>query len=359
MLASATPSKATPKEVAREFRSLQDGGVRMRAAGTARNAPELLRRYTPRYKIQVEDTAYYLTDVRQNPDLRFFVAYVHLASREHRRNLYPRIFYKDVSLVWRSASHFVRSETENWIGKGEARPTMIDGEEVVCSAEETTDLPLEIQTALETLLQLARPIRTDHVAVERILRRGGDDRIEPFDDFTLPRERARANPANRVNGGRSVAWFERPGDPKSLVIAPGYEPDFARGVVETSRSRSRLYGGNLRRFRIVSRNREIQYLFIAGRRIVWIVPPQATSWIITPYGSRAIDVITDEDLCLPGYEFHFLDTTEDPPVFLSQIPEGYAGKPSPLDPDRCDASPWIDELPVVKQFRRRILGQSR
>ena len=353
---SSEPASETPKQIGKEFRSLVESGCRIRAAGTARQAPEQLRRYKPRYKIELEDTTYYLTDVRQNPDIRFFVAYVHLSDPAHRRNLYPRIFYKDVSLVWRSASHFIRSQTENWIGKGEARPAMMDGEEVMCSAEETTDLPLEIQTALETLLQRARPIRTDHVAVERVLRRGGNDRIAPFRDFTEPRERARAVRANLVNKGRSVAWFEQPGDPRSLVIEPGFEPDFLRGIVEKSTSKSSLYGGRLRRYRIVSRNRIIQYLFIAGRRQVWIIPPQATSMLITSYGVRAIDVTADEDLCVPGYEYHFLDDSEDPPVFLSQIPKGFAGKPSPLDPDRCDASPWIDQLPVVRQFRRQVLA---
>ena len=40
---------------------------------------------------------------------------------------------------------------------------------------------------------------------------------------------------------------------------------------------SKLYGGRLRRFRILSSNQRIQYLFIAGPRVVWIIPPQATT----------------------------------------------------------------------------------
>jgi hypothetical protein len=345
-----------PEQIAREFRALLEHGARVRAAGTARHAPEELRRYTPRYKIALGDIAYYLTGPRQNPDIRFFVAYVRLGDPAERRNLYARIFYKDVSLVWRSASHFVRSENENWIGKGEARWTTVDGEELLTSAEQTTDLPLEIQTALEVLLERGRAVRSDHVAVERVLRRGGDDRIEPFRDFTAPRERARADPAKLVNGGRRVAWFERPGDPESLVVEPGFEPDFSGGIVERSSSESRLYGGRLRRFRIASRNRRIQYLFMAAPRQAWIVPPQATSLEITSYGVRAVDVDVDDDLCVPGYEYHFLDESEDPPVFVSQIPKGFAGPPSPLDPDRCDASPWIERLPVVVEFRRRVLA---
>jgi hypothetical protein len=334
-------------------------GVALKPAGTARSDPEsLLRSYMPRYKIELFDTTYYLTDVRQNPDIRFFVAYVRLGHpKAQTRALYPRIFYKDVSLVWRSASHFVRSDNENWIGKGGVRTVVVDGQELVYSAEETTDLPLEIQTALETLLGLARPIRTDHAAVERILRRGPDDRVEAYADFTGPRARAQSDPRNRVNRGRSIARFTRANDPTSLVITRGFEPDFRDGTLEVARSKSRLYGGRLRRFRIVSQNREVQYLFMAGPRQVWIIPPQATSTEITSYGVRAIDVPADEDLCIPGYEYHFLDDSSDPPEWVSQIPKGYVGKPSKLDPDRCNASPWIDQLPIVRKFRKEVLGR--
>ena len=345
----------TPRAVAREVRGLLDAGLRLRPAGTARDDPEaLLRRYRPRYKVELFDTSYYLTDVRQNPDIRFFVAYVRLGesarrlgySRAALQALYPRVFYKDVSLVWRSASHFIRSDAENWIGKGDVRPAMMDGELRDCSAEETTDLPLEIQTALETLLHRATRIPTDHTAVEKLLRRGHDERIRAYADFTAPRERARARRASRVNGGRPVARFEQAGDPGSLVFEPGFEPDFADGIVETSRSRSTLYGGELRRFRIVSHNRQIQYLFLAGPRQAWIIPPQATSTEITSYGVRAIDVFFDEDLCVPGYEYHFLDDSEDPPVRVSQIPEGFVGEPSAVDPDRAD----LLERPAVRQL---------
>ncbi len=352
---SSSPVDATPAAVAREFRELLERGFRMRPAGSARENPEReLARYRPRYAVDLFDTRYYLTGVRQNPDIRFFVAWV---RRGRERSLYPRIFYKDVSLVWRSASHFVRSENENWIGKGELHSEIVGGEEIESSAEETTDLPLEIQSALEELLRRSGRIPRDDRAVERILRRGPDDRIGAYADFCAPRRRAREDPAQVVNRGRRIARFTRPGDPRSLVITRGYEPDFRGGILERASSQSRLYGGRLRRFRIVSRNRRVQYLFMAGPRQVWIVPPQATSRNITSYGVRAIDVPHDEDLCVPGYEYHFLDDSVDPPEWVSQIPEGFAGPPSPLDPERCNASPWIDQLPVVQRFRREVLGQ--
>jgi hypothetical protein len=359
---SARPSTLTPQQIAREFRRLIDSGTPMRCAGDARDNPGCLlsRGYTPKYKVALFDTRYYLTNVRQNPDIRFFVAYVVQENpRTGRTEIYPRIFYKSISLIWRSASHFVRSEGENWIGKGEMRTYVIDGEEIEQSVERTTDLPLEIQTALEALSRKARRVPLDDVAIALVLRRGHDDRIEPYRDFLEPRVRARSDPRNLINRGRSIARFTRKNDPTSLRFAKGFQPDFERGVVQVSTSKSKLYGGRLKRFRILSKNRKIQYLFFAGPRNVWIIPPQTTAANLTSYGVRAIDVIADEDLCIPGYEYHFLDESEDPPVFVSQIPEGFAGAASKFDPSRADASRWLDRLPVIQEFRRKILKDCR
>ncbi len=350
----------SPGQVAREFQGLLDAGWRLRPTGSARSRPRsLLRRgYTPRYKVELFDSVFYLTNVRQNPDIRFFVAYVLPdRSQPRARDLHPRIFYKDISLVWRSASHWVRSAEENWIGKGDVVEVVEGGEVRVESAEETTDLPLEIQDALEELMLRVKRPRRDDTALGLCLRGGSRDRIEPYADFTTPRRRAAANPANRVNGGRKVARFARPGDPTSLRFVAGFEPDFRDGVLESSQSRSRMYGGSLRRFRILSRNQLAQYLFFAGPRHVWIIPPQATTTELSSFGVRTVDVRVDEDLCLPGFEYHFLDTAEDPPVWVSQIPKGYAGAVSEVDDSRCDASPWLDRMPVVQEFRRRVLGQ--
>jgi hypothetical protein len=359
---SARPASTTPRQVAREFRRLIDSGAEIRCAGDARDDPESLLScgYTPKYKIDLFDTTYYLTNVRQNPDIRFFVAYVVQKNpRTARIEIFPRIFYKDISLIWRSASHFVRSEGENWIGKGEMRTTFVDGVEIEQSVEETTDLPLELQTAFEELSRKARRVPFDESAIALVLRRGHDDRIEPYRDFLEPRVRARSDPRNLINRGRSIARFTRKNDPTSLRFAKGFEPDFAEGVIEASNSKSKLYGGWLKRFRMLSKNRKIQYLFFAGPRNVWIIPPQTTAANLTSYGVRAIDVIADEDLCIPGYEYHFLDDSEDPPVWVSQIPEGFVGAASEVDPSRADASRWLDQLPVIREFRRKILKNSR
>lgn len=47
----------------------------------------------------------------------------------------------------------------------------------------------------------------------------------------------------------------------------------------------------------------------------------------------------DDDLCIPGFEYHFVD--EDAlrgPALWSQIPQGYAGAANHHDRTRADAS---------------------
>jgi hypothetical protein len=357
--ASAEVDAKTPAQVAREFRAVLAGGAVLRPAGAAKRRPRaLLARYRPRYAVELFATRFYLTDVRQNDDIRFFVAYLAQRDPRGRTSVYPRIFYKDVSLVWRSASHYVRSATDNWIGKGEAKTVVQDGVLLEVSDEATTDLPLELQPALETLTRRIRRIRRDEQAVPLVLRKAGGERIEAFADFTAPRRRAREERRGLVNGGRPIARFARRNDPTSLRFAPGFEPDFRGGVLEVHTSTSKLYGGALQRFRILSRNRQAQYLFMAGAHQVWIPSCQATRGELTSYGVRVVDAKVDDDLLVPGYEYHFLDQAEDPPAWVSQIPPGFAGEPSPLDATRCDASPWLEQLPVIRDFRRLVLASA-
>ena len=349
---SARPIARSPSQIERQLHARLVAGAKLRPAGLAlRNPAALLRAYAPRYAIRLFDTTFYLTDVRQNADIRFFVAYVaDDLGATARDEIFPRLFYKDVSLVWRVASHFVRSARENWIGKGDVKVVLEDGHELLASAESTADLPLEMQTALETLLRRARRIAHDERAVPLVLRRGPDDRIRAYRDFTEPRRIAQSDRRNLIYGGRAVARFTRRLDPSSLRFAAGYQPDFERGVLEVAHSRSTLYGGTLRRYRILSRNRRIQYLFMAAPRQVWIVPPQATTTQLSSYGVRTVDVEVDEELCVPGYEYHQGDGPGE-----SQIPRGFAGRLSPQDPSRADASPWLDRLPVIQEFRRTLL----
>lgn len=355
---SARPAALTPRRVEREFRALLDAGVPLVVAGSARREPRRLLAlgYTPKYRLELFDTVFYLTRPRQNYYLRFFVAYVvQPVPGTHRRAAYPRIFYKDAALQWRSGSHVGLLDGAFWIGKGDTYVVLDATTETTYSREETTDLPLELQGSLEDLNRRPGRIAYDEAALELVLRRVPRGRVEPYRDFTAPRRRAQADPRNLVNGGRPVAWFARPGDPTSLRFARGYQPDFEGGILERGRFTSRLYGGVVRRFRILSRNRRIQYLFFAAPRVSWIIPPQALTTELSSYGVRTVDVRADDDLFVPGLEYHFLDDRWDPPEPYSQIPAGYAGAPSPVDDARADASPWLDRLPVIQEFQRKVL----
>ncbi|HKE12219.1 MAG TPA: hypothetical protein VKE73_11675 [Myxococcota bacterium] len=354
------PCGLSKREVAEEFRALVCGGVRIRPAGLARSDPSRLLSagYMPRHRVRLFDTIFYLSDLRYDDDARFFVAYVLLAvSRDRKgqpREIFPRYFYKDASLIWRSASHFAQSESENWIGKGDLKRVWEDGQVALYSAEETTNLPFEIQPALDLISRKADGLRRDRRARGLVLRKAPDRRVEPYRDFSAPRRRAASEPHNLIHRGKAVAWFTRRNDPTSLRFAEGYAPDFARGILEVSHSGSRLYGGEIRKFRVLSRNKVIQYQFVAAPRQVWVVPPQALTVELSSYGVRTIDVHADEDLFVPGYEYHYLDDSEDPPRLCSQIPDGFAGEISAIDPARADASPWLEKLPIVQEFRRAI-----
>lgn len=353
---SVTLAERSPAQIGREFRTRVAEGLRIRPAGSARSDPEglLARGYTPKHRTELFGTTFYLTHNRIDENFRFFVAYVILPGS---RDAWPRIFYKDSSLIWRSATHYIRSDEENWIGKGDTKWVRVGDEELLCSAEETTNLPYELQGALDTASRAGGKARTDARATDLILRRAPDHRLEPYEDFSGPRRRAHRNPRHRINGGRSVAVFVKPGDPSSLRFVRGFAPDFDRGVVDETRSRSNLYGGEIRKFRILSANRQIQYQFITGPELAWIIPPQTVTSELSSYGVRTLDVEADEDLCVPGYEYHFIDPNQDPPALFSQIPVGFAGKASEIDPDRADAAKWIDAMPVIGEFRRKVLGR--
>lgn len=359
---SAELLDASPAQVARDFRGLVDSGAKIRAAGEAKDDPlQLLSSgYTPKYRVSLFDTSFYLTNVRKNPAIRFLVAYVVQPNRATGRiEIFPRIFYKDLSLIWRAASHMIATDGDFWIGKGDVRTVRRGAFDVTHCVESTTDLPLEIQRALENVNQEMRHAPVDHRALFLVLRNGPSTRVVPYRDFTEPRRTAASNPRNLIHRGRSIARFTRKNDPTSLRIVDGFEPDFDDGILEVSGLHSNLYHGELQRFRILSTNRKIQYMFFAGSKHVWIIPPQALTTELSTYGVRTIDVVADEDLFVPGYEYHFFDEDADPSEHFSQIPEGFAGAQSELQEDRADASAWLDQIPLIRQFRRDVLGSKR
>lgn len=356
IVSNVAPEDRSPAQIARRFRGLVDAGAELRPAGRARRDPEILltRHYLPRHEVTLFDATYFLTDLLFDDALGFFVAYVVLGERngERVRRIHPRIFYKDSSLVWRVASHFIHDENEYWIGKGDVRQERREDGDYLCSVEETTNLPYEIQASLDVISR-RRSRRRDNAAVELVLREAPSGRVEPYADFTAPRRRAQAR--HRIHGGRRVASFLRAGDPASLRFARGFEPDFAEGVLEKERSASRFFGGEILKFRILSSNRRIQYQFVASPAYAWVNPPQTLTTEFSTYGVRTLDVLADEDLFLPAYEYHEVDEGRDRGVLHSQIPAGYAGAAHPEDPARADASAWIEALPVIRQFRARVL----
>lgn len=320
----------------------------MRVDGRGRQDPAALlgSGYTPKYEIALFGTRFFLCNQRNAHDLKVFPGYVLPAGQ---RRIFARIFYKDSSLVWRSASHYIYTEDEQWIGKGSVKWVATAGERGWFSAEETTNLPFEMQSALDEVSRRGPRTRNDNRVLALILRNAPSDRVWPYRDFEAPRERAMKFAANRINDNRSIAWFADDFDPESLQFEPGYEPDFG-ATIDISHSRSTFYGGDIEKHRIASANGRIQYLFVAGPEHVWIVHAQSFTTEISSYGVRTVDVIADEKLFIPGYEF--FDNAGDGEVD-DQIPAGFAGKPCPFDPDRADASPWNDSLPVIREFRAR------
>lgn len=362
---SVEPSPLGAKEVRAEFQRLLDAGARIKPAGLAKDDPmQLVRgRYAPTSLIELFDTRFFLSDYFQTPQLRYFIAYVVQPDATGKvRSIFPRIIYKDGSLIWRSASHMVSSDDDFWIGKGDIRTEIIGDEEHYESVESTTDLPFEMQTALEIVARRTIKIRKEARALDLVLRNAPASRVRAYGDFTALRDAAAKNPRNLIHGGRSIADFTKKKgrkDPGTLRFAKGYEPDFENGILEMAESTSVLYGGKLERYRILSVNKRVQYLFFSGPLQVWIIPPQATTTQLSSFGVRTVDVVIDDDACCPGYEYHFLDDTVDPPVFYSQIPDGYAGPVGPNDDSRADASPWLDKMPVIADFRRIVLGRKK
>jgi len=358
LVPSVRPDRLNPREVAADFRRLLREGAALLPAGEARDDPGrlLTPARMPRHRLRLFQATYFVTDLRFDHDIRFLIAYVALTEPSlgggRVRSVHPRIVYKDPSLTWRVASHVILSDEGNWIGKGDVKWGRQDGERVLYSAEETSLLPYELQAALDTISRRG-PARRDLRAVPLVLRAAPEGRIEPYADFSRPRERARAR--GRVHGGRPVARFRRRGDPGSLEFVRGYEPDFEGGVLEVSRSRSRLYGGAVRKFRVLSTSRTIQYQLVAAPRHAWVNPPQTLTTELSSFGVRTLDVEVPEELCVPGYEYHYLDEHADPPALHSQIPAGFAGPPNSNDPSRADASRWVEALPVVREFRAKLL----
>lgn len=344
----------TPRQVGAEFRRILDAGHQLRVDGQAQSDPEKLLRigYTPKYKIELFGTRFFLCNRRNAEGLKVMPGYVMPATPAGKAKapVHARVFYKDSSLVWRSAPHYINTPDAHWIGKGAVRWLDKRGERGWYTAEETTNLPLEVQAALDDVSQRGPRGQNDKRVLSLVLRNAPSSRVYPYRDFEAPREKAMKPRANQINNNRRIAWFRDDYDPGSLQFEPGFEPDFD-ALVDVSRSRSSMYGGEIGKYRIASRNRLVQYLFVAGPHHVWIVNPQPFTVELSSFGLRTVDAIVDEDLLIPGYEFFDNAGTGE---LDDQIPPGFAGDVCPVDPDRADASPWNERMPAVRAFRRKF-----
>ena len=74
------------------------------------------------------------------------------------------------------------------------------------------------------------------------------------------------------------------------------------------------------------------------------------------YGVRTLDARVDDDLLLPGYEYHFMEDIEGEATLHTQIPPGFAGAASEFDNYRADTSPWLEKMSVIREFRRKVLS---
>src|SRR5690349_19446022 len=81
--ASAELAPLTPRRVEREFMARLASGAQLCCDGSLRARPAQLLAlgYRPRARIDLFDTTYYLSAMRQNEDLRFSVGYVALPMR--------------------------------------------------------------------------------------------------------------------------------------------------------------------------------------------------------------------------------------------------------------------------------------
>lgn len=345
LVTGIAPEPLSPAAVRREFLARLAAGATLVVPpeGAARRRRVLLAKHLPRHVVRLFGTSYYLGDALFDDHIGFLIGYVATAAAPRR--LHARAFYKDSSLLWRVASHVERHDGSLWIGKGDTRVEERDGWEYHVTAEETANLPLELQAAFDEVSRRRKRRRDDH-AIELVTRRAPTGRLRPYADFSGPLRRAAR--LWRANRGRPVARFTRPLDPRSLVFAPGCEPDLARGVLERSTTHSAYFGGRIEKTRVLSRDRRLQYLFLASPTHVWLAPPQPLTSELSSFGVRVHGVEAPEELSVPGYEYH---SDEE-----SQIPRGFAGPAHRDDPDRADARAWLDALPIVRAYRRRFSG---
>lgn len=181
------PLVLSRRQVLAQFRGLITSGIPLLPAGRAKRDPSipLTSRYLPKHAVTLLNVTYYLTDFYHIEDLNFFVAHVFTHGRTtytRRKAIYPRIFYKDSSLLWRVASHIIDTPQEQWIGKGDLVIEHLPDGDFVASVESSTNLPYEAQSAFDEISRRTTS-RFEPRALGLILRNAPTGRMAPYADF--------------------------------------------------------------------------------------------------------------------------------------------------------------------------------
>ncbi len=309
--------------------------------------------FQPHYKIVVNGVAYYVSEPYTPSHGRAsFVYYFYRKNpKTGEEEIFTRSVYRSNSQnVLRVASH--RRPERRWIGKG--------------LGQATTTLPLELQSTFEKIYQTALSkgklekkeafyeilrAKDSHMPADSFMKsmiayeRGEEaeqkDEKEPEEQILIGK--FNEHDRDQIEFIKGEMIFPR-GIPETFGFTPGFEPDFENGVVETFETDNPVYGGKVTSYRIISKNKEAQYLFnvdMKGR--VWIGDVQGTHSEITRFGVRKNTIYIPSDFLTPANEYE------------SEIPEGYKGEWQ--HSDYWDASAYIDKLPVVQEFRDKVLNK--
>ncbi|MCX5701739.1 MAG: methyltransferase domain-containing protein, partial [Candidatus Omnitrophica bacterium] len=294
--------------------------------------------FVPQYKISLNGMDYYLSKpyTSQRNGRPYFIGFLHRINPETGvEEIFARTIYKSNSQnIWRIASS---EGPGGWIGKG-------------LEDEMTTNAPLEIQSSLEKLC-------LDNGKLE--IKEGFYDDLEKRADFKSPEEfnHTILLHGEELNGGISIGSFAETGNPESYRFQNGFEPDFNNGVIEEFNTYSPIYG-DVESYRMLSNNKQVQFVFNVDRENrVWIGAVQSVTPRFTRFGVRAdrIDIGAMEMENIEGVN-RPVDILMPASEYDTQIPKGYIGNHKA---DRYyDASPFIDKIPVIKEFRQKVLEKN-
>ncbi len=265
-----------------------------------------------------------------------FVMYLHhVDSTTGRPVIFVNAVYRSNSQnVWRAASS---SPDGRYIGKG--------------LGETSQMLPVELQGHLERMVSHQQVGGGLHEIPGRFYHVLGEDERTPL--VTLLNVRQLPNTPKVIVAREDTSRHMDPHVANHhFIFTPGYEPNFHHGVVHNFTTENPIYG-MVSSYVVRSTNGALQYLFNvdrAGR--VWIGGVQTTSVALNRQGVRVDRVTVPDALLTPAFEY------------LRQMPRGYEVGPlhmkermHPTDSHYADATPFLNQLGVIQDFRRYVLGE--